>query len=80
MDIRPMENYEEIPERILDKTWVIQYNPNCPKRFCIRFPGKDRASVDLYPDYATLDRIGYGNTVDEAVGGSMKGGLSTTHD
>lgn len=49
------------------KTFVLEHNPNCPSPFMIRFVGKGKGVIDKLPPGQSRDRIGYGQTIKEAV-------------
>ena len=54
-----------IPEELLEKTFVIEYNPNCPSPWLVRLNGRS-AIIDKKPYHRTNDRLGFGKTVEEA--------------
>ena len=74
-----MDKPIEFPIALLEKTFVIQHNPNCPSPWLIRLPGKSMV-IDLKPYYSfnrdkdalTGDKLGFGLTIDEAYENVMK--------
>lgn len=62
-----------VPEDLLNLTFAIQYNPNCPSQWLVRLPGKS-GSIDMKPyrdligivPHQTGDVLGFGKTLDEA--------------
>lgn len=62
----------KIPPWLLEKTFVIQHNPNCPKPFLVRLVCPGTGKLDLLPYYAigneqiTKDALGFGHSVEEA--------------
>jgi hypothetical protein len=57
------------PEWLLDKTFCVEYSPNCVRRWLMRLPGKS-AVIDkrqyIFKDGMTGDAIGFGPTLEEA--------------
>lgn len=58
-------NYE-----MVNKTFVIEHNPNCPKNYLVRLP--HHGEIDKKPKSETQDNFGYGNTPNEAYADAMK--------
>ena len=62
-----------VPAQLLDLTFAVQHNPRCPAPWLVRLPGK-RGIIDLKPygdrlgfvTHQTGDRLGFGNTFEEA--------------
>ncbi len=54
-------------DRLHNKTFAIQHNPNCPSPFLIRIVGKGAAALDYLSYRETKDALGYGKTLEEAV-------------
>lgn len=61
----PKSAPETIPDWLLAKTFAVQHNPNCPKPFLVRLPGKS-AALDMLPYDKTGDILGFGDTLREA--------------
>lgn len=60
----PQPPIYNMPLRLLNKTFVIEHNPNCPSRWLVRLPGLS-AVID-HKRFETKDAIGYGQTLYEA--------------
>jgi hypothetical protein len=63
----PAPGSVSFPEWLLQKTFAIQYNPNCYRKWLVRMAGKS-AVIDLKP-YVTRetgDALGFGHTLEEA--------------
>ena len=65
----PNETLDELCKR----TFAVQYNPNCHRRWLVRLVGKGQAIIDLKPYAAvdgqrheTNDILGFGDTFEEA--------------
>ena len=72
----------EAPAWLLEETFVVQHNPNCPSAFLVRLPGHGRGRIDLKPyldvmhrgecadavreERMTKDALGFGKTLAEA--------------
>ena len=57
-------------DRLNDKTYALQHNPNCPSPFLIRLVGRGQGRLDLAPYtpvWETKDRLFFGKTLKEAV-------------
>lgn len=52
---------------LLERTHVVEYNPNCPKPFMVRLCGKGRPRIDKLDPKESQDAIGYGRNLMEAV-------------
>jgi hypothetical protein len=59
-----------IQEKMAELTHVVEYNPNCHKRFKVRLCGS-HYRIDFLPDRASKDVIGYGDTFEEAAGAAL---------
>lgn len=75
-----------VPAVLLDRTFAIEYNPNCPSPWLVRLIGKC-AFLDLKrysrltpKDEYTKDVLGFGKTIDEAAQNAIAGGSPTTPD
>ena len=66
-----LEKNLDLPEILRGKTFVLEYCPNCPKRYLVRVAG-DSAIIDRKPyrgtnkDELTKDCLGFGHTLQEA--------------
>lgn len=56
----------QIPDWLLQKTFAVQHNPNCPSMFCVRLVGRGTGSLDYEIPSVTKDALGYGKTIEEA--------------
>ena len=58
-----------VPPWLLEKTFCIEYSPNCFKKWLVRLPGKsgviDKRQYNLV-EGRTGDRLGFGDTLEEA--------------
>jgi hypothetical protein len=72
----PKSDEETVPAWLLEKTFCVEYCPNCPKRWLVRMPGKS-AVIDKLPYRSsyirgearpplTKDALGFGDTLEEA--------------
>lgn len=59
-----MTGLYDAPEWLLRVTHQVRYNPNCAKRFEVRLVGA--GVIDGKPARQSRDRIGYGDTLEEA--------------
>lgn len=67
-----------VDHTILEHTFAVQYNPNCPSPWLVRLAGKDRL-IDLKP-YSiftsqgdmTDDLLGFGTTFEEAADAALR--------
>ena len=55
-----------IPEWLLERTFEVQHNPNCPSPFLVRMVTPGTGRLDSLPPNVTKDTIGYGKTLTEA--------------
>lgn len=60
-----------VPAWLLEKTFAVNYNPNCPKPWLIRMPsvmaaGLDNKGYTGNPEERTKDALGFGATCAEA--------------
>jgi hypothetical protein len=68
----PHTNLVSVPEELLNLTFAIQHNPNCPSRWLVRLPGKGPIDFKPYGDalgivkHETGDRLGFGGNLEEA--------------
>ena len=63
------------PRALLDRTFAIQYSPNCPSRWLVRLPTGARLDLKPYvarPGEATKDALGFGMTFAEAARSAFK--------
>ncbi len=60
----------KIPDILLDKTFVIQYSPNCIKKVLVRLVAPGKGVLDLkqyfWKENRTADILGFGDTIEEA--------------
>jgi len=63
----------EFPKGLLDTTFVIEHNPNCPSPFLIRFCGEGKGCIDKLPHGQSADRIGFGKTIGQAFSNAFYG-------
>lgn len=63
---------DALPDCIKERTFAVQYSPNCPSRWLVRLPGES-GTIDLRPysnftpkDKFTGDILGFGKTFEEA--------------
>jgi hypothetical protein len=58
-----------IPDWLLEKTFCVEYSPNCVNKWLVRLPGKS-AVIDkrqyIFKDGMTGDALGFGDTLEEA--------------
>ncbi len=47
-------------------TYVIEYNPNCRRRYLVRLVALGAGYIDKLPPGETKDALGYGRTLKEA--------------
>lgn len=59
-----------VPTWLLDKTYQIRHNPNCVKKFEVRLVGQ--GLIDGKPAHESNDRIGYGDSVEEAANQALQ--------
>lgn len=57
-----------VPPWLLEKTFAVQYCPNCPKPWLVRLVGFGSGSLDNkpYQHGQTRDALGFGKTCEEA--------------
>ena len=58
-----------VPAWMLNKTFCVEYSPNCVSKWLVRFPGKS-AVIDkrqyFFKEGMTGDVLGFGSTLEEA--------------
>jgi hypothetical protein len=59
-------SFVEIPEWLLNKTFVVEYSPNCHKKWMVRLVGYKQTRIDKKPHVDSNDIIGYGYSLAEA--------------
>lgn len=59
---------DTVPAWLLEKTFAVQYCPNCPKPWLVRLVGFRSGSLDNkpYQNGQTRDALGFGHTCEEA--------------
>jgi hypothetical protein len=67
----PESTDEIILARLYETTHVVEYSPNCVKRFLVRLGSINHPTIDKLPYYPednppTKDMLGFGNTLAEA--------------
>lgn len=74
----PHPSQPEIPEELKDKTFRLEYTPNCANPFLIRILGKGQGKLDgkpyIYPKddpRNSKDIIGFGTTLKAATNAAM---------
>ena len=76
MEITSTDGGETIPADILGRAFSIYHNPSRGTRWSIRFAGMGRDRPDMFPDIATMDIIGTGDSLGEAISDAVNRGLS----
>jgi hypothetical protein len=59
---------QTVPAWLLELTFAVQYNPNCPSPFLVRMPGFNAGCIDNKSYYGgqTQDALGFGVTLEAA--------------
>jgi hypothetical protein len=69
---------DKVPEELLNRTFVVQHNPNCPSPFLVRLGGAGPIDMKPYGDglglrpHQTGDILGFGKTLAEAAEDALK--------
>lgn len=61
-----------ILERLNQKTYAVQHNPNCPSPFLVRLVGPGSSRLDLKCYRETKDILGFGKTMANAARVALK--------
>ena len=54
------------PEWLLGRTFVVEYSPNCNRKWMVRLVGFRKGRIDKIEAYKSDDAIGYGDTLAQA--------------
>lgn len=56
----------DVPDWLRNKTFVVEYSPNCHKKWMVRLCGHRKGEIDKLPPSESFDAIGYGETLAKA--------------
>jgi hypothetical protein len=78
LDNHPAPAGVTVPAELLNQTFAVQYNRNCPSPWLVRMP-KGSAIIDMKPyssftpaDELTVDALGFGKTFQEAADNAFR--------
>ena len=64
---------QQVPSWLLELTFAVQHNPNCPSPWLVRMPGVMSGAIDMKPynepegsSQRTRDALGFGKTLEQA--------------